>query len=95
MHFRGRNYPFKIGGLGIGGIGVSRLEAYGTVYELRRVQDFEGVYGQARVGWAAGAQGKGQMWLKNPNGVYIHLRTQRKGLSLNLGADGMVIHLGS
>ena len=95
LHFRGRNYPFKIGGLGIGGIGVSRLEATGTVYDLRRVDDFAGVYGQTRVGWAAGAQGTGEMWLKNPNGVYIHLRTQRSGYSLNLGADGMVVHLGS
>ena len=95
MHFKGRNYPFKLGGLGIGGIGVSRLDATGTVYDLRRVEDFEGVYGQARVGWAAGAQGTGEMWLKNPNGVYIHLRTQRSGYSLNLGADGMVVHLGS
>jgi len=95
LHFAGRSYPFKIGGLGIGGIGVSRLDASGTVYDLRRVEDFDGVYGQTRVGWAAGAQGKGQLWLKNPNGVYIHLITQRKGLSLNVGADGMVVHLGS
>ena len=95
LHFEGRSYPFKIGGLGIGGIGVSRLDASGTVYDLRRVEDFDGVYGQTRVGWAAGAQGKGQLWLKNPNGVYMHLRTQREGLSLNLGADGMVVHLGS
>src|SRR6516165_136889 len=79
LHFQGRNYPFKLGGLGIGGIGVSRLEATGTVYDLRRVDDFAGVYGQTRVGWSAGAQGKGQLWLKNPNGVYIHLITQRKG----------------
>jgi hypothetical protein len=35
------------------------------------------------------------MWLENPNGVYIHLRTQRKGLALSVGADGMVIKLGS
>ena len=94
LHFHGRNYPFKLGGLGIGGIGVSRLDATGTVYELRRVEDFEGVYGQTRVGWAAG-EGTGELWLKNPNGVYIHLITQRKGLSLNVGADGMVVHLGS
>ena len=95
LHFQGRNYPFKLGGLGIGGIGVSRLEATGTVYDLRRVEDFDGVYGQTRVGWSAGAQGKGQLWLKNPNGVYIRLRAQRSGYSLNLGADGMVVHLGS
>jgi hypothetical protein len=95
LRFQGRNYPFKLGGLGIGGIGVSRLDATGTVYNLNRLADFDGVYGQARTGFAAGQQGKGQMWLENPNGVYIHLRTQRKGLALSIGADGMVVKLGS
>ena len=95
LYFRGRSYPFKLGGLGIGGIGISRLDAVGSVYNLRRLEDFNGVYGQARTGWAIGQQGRGQMWLQNSNGVYLHLRAQRQGLSLSLGADGMVIHLGA
>jgi hypothetical protein len=95
LHFQGRNYPFTLGGLGIGGIGFSRLDATGTVYNLNRVEDFAGVYGEARTGYAAGQSGKGEMWLKNPNGVYLHLRAQRKGLALSLGADGMVIKLSS
>jgi hypothetical protein len=80
---------------GIGGIGVSRLNASGNVYNLCRLQDFEGVYGQARTGWSLGEQGKGQMWLQNGNGVYLRLKAQRQGLSLSLGADGMVVRLGS
>ena len=95
LYFRGRSYPFKLGGLGIGGIGVSRLDATGSVYNLHRLQDFEGVYGQARIGWALGEQGKGQMWLQNGNGVYLRLKAQRQGLSLSLGADGMVVRFGS
>jgi hypothetical protein len=95
LYYRGRSYPFKLGGLGIGGIGVSRLYAGGNVYNLHRLQDFEGVYGQARTGWALGEQGKGQMWLQNSNGVYLRLKAQRQGLSLSLGADGMVVRLGS
>ena len=95
LHFQGRNYPFKLGGLGIGGIGVSRLDATGTVYNLNRLEDFNGVYGQTRTGYAAGEHGTGQMWLENPNGVRIHLSAQRRGLALSLGADGMAIHLGS
>jgi hypothetical protein len=95
LRFGGRNYSFKLGGLGIGGIGVSRIDASGTVYNLNRLQDFNGVYGQARTGWAVGQSGKGEMWLQNSNGVYLRLRAQRKGLSLSLGADGMVIQLGS
>jgi hypothetical protein len=91
--FHGRSYPFTLGGLGIGGIGVSRLNATGTVYNLNRLEDFNGVYGQARTGWAAGKSGKGEMWVENPNGVYLHLHAQRKGLALSIGADGMVIKL--
>jgi hypothetical protein len=95
LYFHGRKYPFKLGGLGIGGFGVSTLDATGSVYNLRRLQDFEGVYGQARIGWAVGEHGKGDMWLQNPNGVYLRLKARRQGLALSLGADGMVVHLGT
>jgi hypothetical protein len=95
LHYHGRSYPFKLGGLGIGGMGISRLDAVGSVYNLHRLADFNGVYGQARTGWAIGDQGKGQMWLQNGNGVYLRLHAQRQGLALSLGADGMVIRLGS
>ena len=95
LYFHGRRYPFKLGGLGIGGIGVSTLDASGSVYNLRRLQDFEGVYGQARVGWAVGEHGKGDMWLQSSNGVYLHLKARRQGLALSLGADGMVVRLGA
>jgi hypothetical protein len=95
LHYRGRSYPFKLGGLGIGGFGVSTLDATGSVYNLHRLQEFEGVYGQARMGWAVGEQGKGQMWLQNSNGVYLRLRARRQGLALSLGADGMVVRLGA
>jgi hypothetical protein len=95
LYFRGRSYPFKLGGLGIGGIGISRLDAVGSVFNLSRLQDFAGVYGQIRSGWAIGEQGSGRMWLQNGNGVYLHLHAQRQGLSLSLGADGMLVRLGS
>jgi hypothetical protein len=45
LYFRGRAYSFKLGGLGIGGIGISTIDAVGTVYNLRRLEDFNGVYG--------------------------------------------------
>jgi hypothetical protein len=91
FYFRGRAYPFKLGGLGIGGIGISTVDATGTVYNADDPDDIEGVYTQVRYGWAIGDQGKGQMWLVNPNGVYLKLQARRQGLALALGADGMVI----
>lgn len=91
LNFRGKSYRFTVGGLGIGGFGVSKMEAYGDVYNLKELSQFPGAYGQARYGMAMGDKGSGEMWLENPNGVYISLRTRRQGLALSLGADALII----
>jgi hypothetical protein len=54
LFFDGQNYPFTIGGLGVGGIGISTIDAKGEVYNLARVSDFPGAYGQGRYGAVAG-----------------------------------------
>jgi hypothetical protein len=92
LTYRGRRYPFAVGSVGFGGIGVSKVTAVGEVYDLNRLEDFAGAYGQARAGYAMGS-GKGVQWLQNGNGVVIKLRTVTKGVSLDLGADGLVIKL--
>ncbi len=91
LHFGGRSYRFKIAGLGVGGFGISKLEAHGTVYGLSRVEQFAGAYGQLRTGIAVGDAGRGGMWLENTNGVKMNLRAKRQGLALSLGADGIVV----
>ena len=91
LRFGGRSYGITVGGLGIGGVGASRLKATGTVYGLRNVDDFAGPYVQIREGWAIGDQGKGRLWLRNSKGVTMRLATQRRGLQLSLGADGVII----
>jgi hypothetical protein len=93
LQFRGRTYAFSIGGLGVGGFGVNKLEAVGTVYGLDRIEEFPGVYGSLRTGVAVGDTGRGQLWLENPNGVKIHLRARREGLALSMGGDGIVIQM--
>jgi hypothetical protein len=93
LHFKGRNYPFTINGLGVGGLGVSKLEATGAVYQLARISDLEGVYGQVHVGWALANQGGGRLWLENDKGVILRLRTKRQGLMLAVGADAVRIRL--
>jgi len=54
LSFRGRNYPFQVGGVGVGGIGLSTVDATGEVYNLRELAQFPGTYGQARYGFAIG-----------------------------------------
>jgi hypothetical protein len=93
LFFHGRTYPFTINGLGIGGIGASKIKATGEVYRLARASDLAGVYGQVRLGWALANQGDGRLWLQNDKGVVLRLRTQRKGLMLAAGADAVRIQL--
>ncbi|GFK92416.1 hypothetical protein NNJEOMEG_00241 [Fundidesulfovibrio magnetotacticus] len=94
LMFRGKRYAFKTGGLGVGGIGVSKVSASGEVYNLQRIEDFPGAYFQARAGYAVG-DGKGHQWLENTNGVVLKLKGKSKGLHLNLGADGLMIEMGT
>lgn len=93
LTFKGRKYAFRIGGLGVGELGVSKINAHGEVYGLKRVEDFAGAYFQAGAG-ATAVKGKGVQWLKNANGVELNLRSNTKGFAFNLGADGLVVEMG-
>lgn len=89
--WRGRSWPISVGGLGIGGIGASRVVASGRVYGLTDRADLAGAYVQLKEGWAVGRAGQGRLWLKNDKGVTISLDTRRQGLQATIGADGVVI----
>jgi len=91
LTYKGKTYDFTIGGLGIGGIGASSINASGIIYNLERLEDFPGAYGQARMGYAAGNLSSGDLWLENNKGVYMYLKAERKGLALSLGADAIYI----
>lgn len=93
LTYAGRNHEFTIGGLGVGGIGVSKIEATGTVYNLFNVDDFNGAYVQARYGLAIGTLSTGELWLQNTKGVGLALKAERTGLALSLGGDAVYIDL--
>ena len=93
LQFGGKSYQFTVGGLGIGGFGVSKITAIGEVYNLSAIGQFEGAYAQGRYGFAVGKMSEGELWLKNPNGVVLHLKAQREGLALSLGGDAIYIKL--
>ena len=91
--YQGKSHDFNIGGLGVGGIGASSIDATGTVYNLDKLRDFEGMYGQARTGIAVIDKSTGTLWLENTSGVYIKLEVEQEGLALTLGADAIAIDL--
>ncbi len=91
LNFNGRTYKFTVGGLGIGGFGISTMKATGTVYNMTDPSQFAGAYVQGRYGFAAGTSGSGELWLQNEAGVVIELKTERQGLALSLGGDAVYI----
>lgn len=94
LYFNGRSYSFKVGGLGVGGIGVSTVDAKGEVYGLEDVKQFPGDYAEGRYGFAFGTQSAGDLWLKNTStGVILHLKAKREGLMLSLGASAVGISM--
>jgi hypothetical protein len=93
LKYKGGTYAFSVGGLGVGGIGVSKIEARGEVYGLQRLDDFAGAYAQARYGFALGTTSAGELWLQNRKGVVMHLEAKREWLMLSLGGDAVVIEM--
>jgi hypothetical protein len=93
LRYQGHTYSFTVGGLGVGGIGISKIEAKGEVYGLEHLQDFPGAYIQGRYGLAVGTASTGDLWLKNGNGVIMRLVAKRQGLMLSLGGDAVVIQM--
>ena len=91
LFFNGEAYPFNVGGVGIGGLGASTITAAGDVYGLTQLSQFTGAYVQGRYGFAFGDRSGGDLWLKNNNGVILHLNAKRTGLMLSLGGDAVVI----
>ena len=92
LEFAGEEYEFDIGGLGIGGIGVQKINAIGVVYNLEKLEDFNGAYVQGRMGVTIG-KGKGQIELSNSKCVVIELKSSTAGLALSVGLDGMSLKL--
>lgn len=91
LFYQGNAYPFKIGGLGVGGIGASTIDASGEVYKLNNLSQFPGSYAQASYGFALGTKSSGDLWMQNESGVILHLKAKRTGLMLSLGGDAVVI----
>lgn len=92
LTYDGQTHPFKLGGLGIGLLGITTVDAEGEVYNLTRLEDFAGAYVQGGADYAAG-DGQGMLWLKNTKGVVLKLRSRTKGLSLAVGGEGLVIQM--
>ncbi len=93
LEFEGDEYAFKLIGLGVGGLGIQKANAVGAVYNLDKIEDFNGKYILGRAGVTVG-KGKGGISLTNvKTGVVMDLKSSAKGAALTLGVDGISISI--
>jgi hypothetical protein len=92
LNDRGKRYPFKISGLTAVGVGASRAEATGEVYNLKKLDDFEGTYTSVEASGALGG-GAGIATMRNVKGVRIKLHATSQGVAAQAGPEGVKITL--
>lgn len=92
LTFDGAEHEFKIGGLSLGTLGVSKVAAAGEVYDLTDISKFEGTYTNLEANIAL-AGGVGGLRLKNQHGVVMRLTAKTQGLQLKIGIDGLKVSM--
>jgi hypothetical protein len=92
LTYQGQQYPFRLQGLSVVDIGVTRVTGSGTVHNLRNVADFSGNYVSATAGVAV-AGGGSVSTLRNQNGVTIDKVATDQGVRLTLAPGGVNITL--
>ena len=87
LTYKGREYPFSIGGLSVVDVGIAQASASGSVYNLKNLEDFNGTYTGVTAG-ATVAGGAGAATIQNQNGVAINLVGTSQGLQFKRSLDG-------
>ena len=72
-------HKFRVGGLKVGGAGLSGSDAVGEVYGLKNLSDFNGTYSETKAQVTV-AKGASVMDLANERGVKMRLRGKSAGL---------------
>jgi len=90
--FEGKRHRLKVDGLSVIHLGVSSYTASGTVYDLTKLSDINGVYTAVSAG-AAVAGGPSVTAMKNSHGVLIQMVANHVGINFSLGPKGVTIEL--
>ncbi len=93
LTFKGKRYPFSIGGISYGfTFGASQTNFGGTVTNIRRPQDVEGVYAAGSAGAALG-RGAQAIVLTNQNGAVLTLTGRQVGAIVSADLNGLAVSL--
>jgi len=88
----GKKHAFSVDGLSVADLGASSITTKGEVFNLKKLEDFNGNYVAGEAGIAI-AGGPSDTIMKNQNGVVLRLHGTQKGARLTLAAEGVKLKL--
>ena len=92
LTYKGKTYPVEVSGLSPGDVGASKVEAWGDVFHLKQLSDFDGNYTAGTAGATVGG-GAAVTVMENQNGVKVHLVSTTQGLKISLAASGVSLKI--
>jgi hypothetical protein len=95
LTYRGKDYPVKVKGLSVGRVGATSSSAYGEVFNMKNLQDFNGHYdvgGAGTRGVTLGA-GKTGTIMSNQAGVIVRISSTQQGVAVNATGGGVDLQL--
>ena len=95
LTYRGRDYPVKVKGLSVGRVGATSSSAYGEVFNLHHLQDFNGHYNIGGAGTRGVTLGAGRTGtiMSNHAGVIVRISSTQQGLAVNATGGGIELQL--
>lgn len=88
LTYRGKDYPISVTGVSVGDVGVTKLDAEGRVYNLKKLEDFDGNYAAVGSGVTV-IEGRSVLTMKNGKGVRVNMGATTEGVKISLAAGGV------
>ena len=95
LTYKGKDYPVIVKGLSVGRVGVTSSSAYGEVFNLKHLQDFNGHYNVGGAGTRGVTLGAGKTGtiMSNQAGVIVRISSTQKGIAVNATGGGADMQL--
>ena len=95
LTYGGKDYPVKVKGLSVGRVGVTSSSAYGEVFNLKHLQDFNGHYNVGGAGTRGVTLGAGKTGtiMSNQAGVIVRISSTQNGIAVNATGGGADMQL--
>jgi hypothetical protein len=95
LTYRGKDYPVKVKGLSVGRVGATSSSAYGEVFNLKHLQDFNGHYNVGGAGTRGVTLGAGKTGtiMSNQAGVIVRISSTQHGVAVNATGGGVDLQL--